>query len=70
MAKFTKTASTVSLCSLANFINSADRVIMPIAIIQMSAEFKWGLHEQGWILSAFAVGYLSSQVRVDVFILN
>jgi len=63
MAKFTKTSSTIALCSLANLINAADRVIMPIAIIQMSAEFKWNLHEQGWILSAFAIGYLSSQVR-------
>lgn len=62
MAKFTKTSSTIALCALANFINAADRVIMPIAIIQMSAEFKWDLHSQGWILSAFAIGYMSSML--------
>lgn len=47
---------------MANFINAADRVIMPIAIIQMSTEFKYDLHVQGWILSAFAIGYMSSMV--------
>ncbi|ELU04684.1 hypothetical protein CAPTEDRAFT_173625 [Capitella teleta] len=62
VTQFTKTSSTISLCSLANFINAADRVIMPIAIIQMSQEFKWDLHGQGWVLSAFAVGYMSSMV--------
>lgn len=61
--KFGKASSKIiALCSIANFINSADRVIMPIAIIQMSDQFKWDLHGQGWILSAFAVGYMSSQV--------
>ncbi|XP_013391484.1 probable anion transporter 4, chloroplastic [Lingula anatina] len=59
---FWKTSSTVALCSAANFINAADRVIMPIAIIQMTDEFKWDLHGQGWVLSSFAIGYMSSQV--------
>lgn len=59
---FQKAFSTVGLCSAANFINAADRVIMPIAIIQMTDEFKWDLHGQGWVLSSFAVGYMSSQV--------
>lgn len=54
---------TVVLCSIANFINAADRVIMPIAIIPMTNYFKWTMHWQGWILSAFAFGYLSSQVN-------
>ena len=63
VAQFTKTSSTIGLCSIANFINAADRVIMPIAIIQMTDEFNWDLHGQGWVLSAFAVGYMSSQVR-------
>ncbi|KAK2168532.1 hypothetical protein LSH36_16g08005 [Paralvinella palmiformis] len=62
VAQFTKTTSTISLCSIANFINAADRVIMPIAIIQMTDEFKWDLHGQGWVLSAFALGYMSSMV--------
>lgn len=55
-------ANVVVLCSIANFINAADRVIMPIAIIPMTNYFKWTMHWQGWILSAFAFGYLSSQV--------
>ncbi|KAK9499905.1 hypothetical protein O3M35_002846 [Rhynocoris fuscipes] len=57
-----KTSRIVGLCSVANFINAADRVIMPIAIIPMTDEFKWSLHWQGWILSAFAFGYFTSQV--------
>jgi len=52
----------VSLCSAANFINAADRVLMPIAIIPMTDEFGWTLHWQGWILSSFALGYLTSQI--------
>ena len=60
--QFTKPPYLIGLCSMANFINAADRVIMPIAIIQMTDEFKWDLHGQGWVLSAFAVGYMSSMV--------
>ena len=52
--------TTVALCSAANFINAADRVIMPIAIVQMTDHFNWNLHGQGWVLSAFAIGYMSS----------
>lgn len=59
-----KTSLTIALCSVANFINSADRVILPIAIIPMTDEYKWNLHWQGWILSAFAFGYISSQVSI------
>jgi hypothetical protein len=59
-----KTSCIVALCSIANFINAADRVIMPIAIVPMTDEFKWSLHWQGWILSAFAFGYFTSQVRL------
>lgn len=62
MAKLTKNAKMIGLCSMANFINSADRVIMPIAIIQMSSQFGWSLHDQGWILSAFSIGYMSSML--------
>lgn len=42
-----KSSRIVALCSAANFINAADRVIMPIAIIPMTDEFKWNLHWQG-----------------------
>ena len=58
----TRPSHVIALCSMANFINSADRVIMPIAIVPMADEFKWDLHGQGWVLSSFSVGYLSSQV--------
>ena len=57
-----KTSRTIALCSTANFINAADRIIMPIAIIPMTDQFKWNLYWQGWILSAFAFGYITSQV--------
>ncbi|XP_038067664.1 sialin-like [Patiria miniata] len=52
----------VALCSMANFINAADRVIMPIAVVPMTDEYHWNMGVQGWILSAFAYGYISSQV--------
>ena len=60
----TRPSHIIALCSMANFINSADRVIMPIAIVPMADEFKWDLHGQGWVLSSFAVGYMSSQVTI------
>lgn len=56
------TSKTVALCSFSNLINSADRAIMPIAIVQMANEFKWDMRYQGWILSAFPIGYFSSQI--------
>lgn len=58
-----KTSKTIALCSLANFINAADRIVMPIAIIPMTDHYNWSLYWQGWILSAFAFGYITSQVR-------
>jgi hypothetical protein len=64
MNQFTKTSNTIALCSLANFINAADRVIMPIAIIQMSSELNYDLHDQGWILSAFSLGYMGTMVSM------
>ena len=39
---------------------------MPIAIIPMTDEFKWDMHGQGWVLSCFAVGYMSSQVEYEL----
>jgi len=56
------TSKTVALCSFSNLINAADRAIMPIAVLQMAPEFKWDMHSQGWVLSAFPIGYFSSQV--------
>ncbi|MCL4123336.1 UNVERIFIED_CONTAM: hypothetical protein GTU68_016456 [Idotea baltica] len=52
----------IILCSIANFINAADRVLMPIAIVSIAKEHSLSLALQGWILSAFAFGYFSSQV--------
>lgn len=63
----TRTSRIVALCSAANFINSADRVIMPIAIVPMTDIFQWSMHAQGWILSAFAGGYLTSQLLGELF---
>ncbi|XKL64473.1 hypothetical protein PGB90_004559 [Kerria lacca] len=57
-----KTSRIVALCSAANFINAADRVIMPITIIPMTEKYNWSLNIQGWILSSFAFGYLTSQI--------
>lgn len=58
-----KTSSrTIALCSAANLINAADRAIMPIAIIPMTSQYRWPLTTQGWILSSFAFGYITSQI--------
>lgn len=61
-----RSSQVVTLCSIANFINAADRVLMPIAIIPMTDEFKWNLYWQGWILSAFAVGYFTRYAYIMV----
>lgn len=65
--RWLRTSRIVALCSLANFINSADRVIMPIAIVPMTDIFNWSLHTQGSILSAFAFGYFSSQILGRIY---
>ncbi|CAF0769657.1 unnamed protein product [Brachionus calyciflorus] len=56
------TSKTVALCSFSNLINAADRALMPLAVLQMSSEFKWDMYSQGWLLSAFPIGYFSSQI--------
>jgi len=43
---------------------------MPIAIVAMTDEYKWNLHWQGWILSSFAFGYITSQVHFYSFIIE
>uniref|UniRef100_A0A1Y1KHB5 Major facilitator superfamily (MFS) profile domain-containing protein n=1 Tax=Photinus pyralis TaxID=7054 RepID=A0A1Y1KHB5_PHOPY len=63
-----RTSKIVALCSAANFINSADRVLMPIAIVPMTDQFHWTLHAQGWILSAFACGYFTSQLLGSLWV--
>lgn len=62
LPKLRPTARIVALCSAANFIHSADRTLMPIAIVPMGQEFGWSLSVRGWILSAMLFGYLTSQV--------
>ncbi|RWS07298.1 sodium-dependent phosphate transport protein 1: chloroplastic-like protein [Dinothrombium tinctorium] len=57
-----ETRMKVALCSTANFINSADRILMPIAVIAMSETYSWDLNSQGWVLSSFAFGYITSQI--------
>ena len=59
-------SSSIILCTLASFLNSADRVIMPIAIVQLSEEYNLSLHNQGMILSAFSVGFMSSMVFIKL----
>lgn len=41
-------------------------MIMPIAIISIADQYKLDLHNQGWVLSSFAVGYMSSQVSIEM----
>lgn len=60
--------TTVTLCSIGNMIKSADIIIMPIAIVRMTEQFKWDLYWQGWILSSFAFGYMASQVSISLLI--
>uniref|UniRef100_A0A914X5I8 Major facilitator superfamily (MFS) profile domain-containing protein n=1 Tax=Plectus sambesii TaxID=2011161 RepID=A0A914X5I8_9BILA len=55
-------SAAVGLCAAANFINAADRVIMPVAIVGLSQQHRYSLVQQGWILSAFPAGYISSQI--------
>lgn len=55
---------TACLCSLANFVTNADRVVMPIAIIQLANEFEYSMHTQALIHSVFSVGYLGSQLSI------
>ncbi|KAI3379631.1 hypothetical protein SNEBB_001796 [Seison nebaliae] len=52
----------VSLCTVANFINTADRTLLPLSIHTISSEVNLSLRWEGFILSAFFIGYISSQV--------
>ncbi|CAG0886633.1 unnamed protein product, partial [Cyprideis torosa] len=62
LRKPSKAMQVMLLCSMANLINAADRVIMPLAIVPLHQEYEWSLQWQGWILSAFAFGYMPSQI--------
>jgi ACS family sodium-dependent inorganic phosphate cotransporter len=55
-------AADIVLASLANGLNQADRVIMPIASISMKDELGWTQMERGIVLSSFAYGYIFVQL--------
>ena len=57
----------IAFCAVANFINTADRVLLPICMVQMSKQYDWNLGFQGWVLSGFGFGYISSQVEFFYF---
>jgi len=39
-----------------------------VAIIPMAKEFNWNLRLQGYILSSFPIGYLTSQIFAHIFV--
>ena len=52
----------VALSFLAVFICYMDRVNMSVAIIPMAKDLGWDAATQGYVLSAFFVGYLGTQI--------
>ena len=52
----------VGLCFVASFICYIDRVNISVASIAMAAEFGWSETIKGLVLSAFFIGYMSTQV--------
>ncbi|KRX19891.1 Exosome component 10, partial [Trichinella nelsoni] len=60
--KLSFSSNLVYMCCIANFINAVDRIIMPIAIVELAEEMKYGIYQQGWVLSAFSAGYIGSQI--------
>ncbi len=52
----------VALCFAAVFICYVDRVNISLAIIAMKDEFGWNKTTQGWVMSSFFIGYLTTQV--------
>ncbi|RIB24071.1 major facilitator superfamily domain-containing protein [Gigaspora rosea] len=50
------------LCFLGAVISYADRSNMSIAITSMALEFNWSYITEGYILSSFFVGYLTTQI--------
>ena len=52
----------IVLASAANFVNQADRIVMAIAVVPMSAELGLSTHDKGWLLASFNYGYVLTQV--------
>ena len=52
----------VALCFAAVFICYVDRVNISLAIIAMKDEFGWDKTTQGWVMSSFFIGYLTTQI--------
>jgi MFS transporter, ACS family, solute carrier family 17 (sodium-dependent inorganic phosphate cotransporter), other len=52
----------VAGCFLAIVVCYGDRVNISFAILPMSAQYGWDKATQGWVLSAFFVGYLATQL--------
>lgn len=52
----------VVLAATANALNQGARVIMPIAIVPAGDELGWTTMQRGWVLSAFAYGYIIVQL--------
>ena len=51
----------VGACA-ANFLNQADRAIMPLTIPEMASHYNWEMGTAGSILSAFPVGYIVTNI--------
>lgn len=43
-------------------------LLILVAIIPMAKEFNWNLRLQGYILSSFPIGYLTSQLFAHIFV--
>ena len=54
--------TVVVLLMLAALVAYADRTVMSVAIVPMSAELGWDKAQEGTILAAFFVGYLLTQL--------
>eukprot|EP00898_Chlorokybus_atmophyticus_P000493 jgi/Chlat1/1444/Chrsp12S02001 len=52
----------VGLCALSTMVCYADRVNVSVAILSMASDRGWDAITQGWILSSFFYGYLTTQL--------
>ena len=52
----------VAICFTANILCYVDRTNISTAIIPMAEQYKWNKVEQGEVLAAFFIGYISTQI--------